>query len=818
MPRLIIDDREIDVEDGVKVIDAAERLGIMIPRFCYHPALGAVGACRVCAVKVLDGPLKGVRMSCMIDAAEGMRVSTTDPEAVDFRMHVIEWLMANHPHDCPVCDEGGHCLLQDMTVSGGHGLRRFPGNKRTHRDQYLGPLIQHEMNRCIQCYRCVRYYREYAGYDDLGVMGVASRVYYGRFEDGTLESPFAGNLIDICPTGVYTDKPSRFKSRRWDCQRAASLCLHCSLGCNIVAGARYREVLRHEGRYNPHVNGYFICDRGRYGFSYAGAHDRPYAGRADGAETASWTDAADAAMTRLARIEKEFGPQAVAVAGSRRCSLNTMARLNRVCRTRSWTGPAFWPDAETAGTATAAASRLEPDLSMSMADVEGADFILIIGADPLNEGPMLAQAVRQAWRKGAGIAVIDPRPVALPCAFDHVAARPEEMDQVLAALLTAVVDKKSVSKDSSALAFYEALAAAASEDVGLSDDLTAALRQSKRPAVICGTGILSDRHVHLAADAACLLKAAGKDAGLFFLLSGPNAFGAALATAKGPSLADILTEIEGGKIKALVLAECDPSAEGVDPALLERALKQLDLLVVLDYLDAQAARAADVFIPLATIYETGGCFVNAEGRIQQARPVFSGGVPISLTGRGGHPPREFSASAPGAGLKAGWQALEAALPESADTKTWDKEDLPGVSNMADLEAIPEHGLRLARPATGERFASRPERPGETDSGFDVILTDLTFGTEPLSGRSQALNQLETPPFAAMRPEDAESLGLKDGERITIQGQDGSVTVHLKTRATMACGVVVMPKHRLLNWQVLSGGGRRIDRADIRKKG
>ncbi|CAB5106661.1 NADH-ubiquinone oxidoreductase chain G (EC [Olavius algarvensis associated proteobacterium Delta 3] len=233
MPTLTIDNRQVTVSPGTKVIDAAEKLGIMIPRFCFHPALGSVGACRVCAVTILEGPIKGVQMSCMLDTMDDMVVSTTHTDAVDFRRDVIEWLMANHPHDCPVCDEGGHCLLQDMTVSGGHGIRKFPGTKRTYTDQYLGPLIQHEMNRCIQCYRCTRFYREITGYEDLGVMGIGARVYFGRFQDGTLESPFAGNLTDLCPTGVFTDKPSRYTGRRWDYERFPSVCLSCSLGCII---------------------------------------------------------------------------------------------------------------------------------------------------------------------------------------------------------------------------------------------------------------------------------------------------------------------------------------------------------------------------------------------------------------------------------------------------------------------------------------------------------------------------------------------------------------------------------------------------------
>ena len=190
MPKLKIDGLEIEVPKGTKVIEAAARLGIIIPRFCYHPGLGSVGACRMCAVKFLEGPVKGVQMSCMVDAQDGMVVSTTDEEAVDFRKHVIEWLMMNHPHDCPVCDEGGHCLLQDMTVSGGHGIRRYLGKKRTYRDQYLGVFVQHEMNRCIHCWRCRRFYQEFAGYRDLGAMQIAYRTYFGTVQGRSLGKPF----------------------------------------------------------------------------------------------------------------------------------------------------------------------------------------------------------------------------------------------------------------------------------------------------------------------------------------------------------------------------------------------------------------------------------------------------------------------------------------------------------------------------------------------------------------------------------------------------------------------------------------------------
>ena len=414
MPKLTIDQRVIEVPQGTKVIDAAERLGIMIPRFCYHAGLGALGACRMCAVKFLEGPVKGIEMSCMTDAHDGMVVSTTDPEAVDFRRYVIEWLMLNHPHDCPVCDEGGHCLLQDETVSGGHGIRRYQGLKRTYQDQYLGEFVQHEMNRCIHCYRCRRFYQEFAGYRDFGAMQIGHRIYFGRFQPGPLESPFAGNIIDLCPTGVLTDKIARYKGRRWDFERAPTLCLHCSLGCNLVGSARYREVVRMEGRYNEAVNGYFICDRGRFGFAYANHPERPRAAKVEGREV-TLAEGVKAAAERLGQVTATYGEGAVAAWGSPRSSFETMKTLRWLCRRQGWEGPHYFLDAALGRKVTSAVARLDRNIVLSMRELEGCDFILVAGADPVNEAPMLALALRQAQRRGAKVAVLDPRPVELPC-------------------------------------------------------------------------------------------------------------------------------------------------------------------------------------------------------------------------------------------------------------------------------------------------------------------------------------------------------------------------------------------------------------------
>ena len=282
MPKLIIDNREVTVPEGTNVLEAARALDIDIPHFCYHEALGAVGSCRLCAMTFLEGPVKGLQMACMVKAQDGMVVSSTDPDAVALREHVIEWAMTNHPHDCPVCDEGGECQLQEMTVAGGHGMRRYRGKKATFTNQDLGPFVQQEMNRCITCYRCVRTYRDYCGGTDYGVFGSRNRVFYGRLRDGMLESPFSGNIIDVCPTGVLTSKPFRFKTRLWDLQEAPSICPHCSLGCATVPGGRYREVQRVRAGVNRTTNGFFICDRGRFGYDHVNHAERPRQARVDG--------------------------------------------------------------------------------------------------------------------------------------------------------------------------------------------------------------------------------------------------------------------------------------------------------------------------------------------------------------------------------------------------------------------------------------------------------------------------------------------------------------------------------------------------------
>ena len=840
MPKLVIDGHAIEVPKGTKVIEAAERLGIVIPRFCYHPALGSVGACRVCAVMFGEGPVKGVQMSCMVEAQDGMVVSTTHGEAVDFRRQVIEWLMMNHPHDCPVCDEGGHCLLQDLTIAGGHGIRRYLGKKRTYRDQYLGAFVQHEMNRCLHCYRCWRYYQEFSGYRDLGAMQNAYRTYFGRFSDGPLESPFSGNLIDICPTGVYTDKPSRFTGRRWDFERSPSVCIHCSLGCNTVSSARYREMVRQEARFNKAVNGYFICDRGRYGFYYTSHPHRPRSAKI-GRQEVLRGEAVQVAVEELSRIHRSGGPGSIRCFGSSRSSLENQAMLEHFCRMQGWAGPAYFEVPSTERKVKKAVSRLDGRIAVSLKEIEKADFVLVVGADPVQEAPMLALAIRQAARSGATVAVMDPRPVFLPLEFAHVPVAPGDIDFYLSTVVKKAVGRSAAETlGEETLRFYDALPAEYPFDSPFKERLAGIeqkLRESHRPVLVCGTDVVRETTPALAADHALLLKAAKGWAGLFYLMPGPNTFGAALLSSAGGSLEEIVAGMEKGTVKALVVVENDPLALYPDQERLKQALGKLDLLLVLDYLPSRIAKQAHVFLPTATLFETRSSFINQEGRIQFVEPLHAGGTPVSQVSAGNHPPRVYGGGFPGGDPEPAWKVLgelSEAMPAEGkkgspqksieDLWQWIAKDHPAFAGWKPYDVPPE-GIRLLPDQSKEPAFSTPPPPvpsrgegreGVNSNSLELLPVDWTFGTEELSGYSRFVQQVEQTPCLMMHGEDAARLSLNDKDRVVVNLEGGTLEVGLSIVKNMASGVIILPRHRQLAWQKLKDLPARVPVERIRK--
>ncbi len=595
MPKLIIDNMALEVPEGTNVLEAARSIGIVIPHFCWHPALGKAGACRVCAVKMLEGPVKGLQMSCMLPVQDGMVVSTTDDEALAMRRAVIEWLMINHPHDCPVCDEGGECQLQDYTIAGGHGIRRYDGKKRTHVNQQLGPYIEHEMNRCIQCYRCVRFYQEYAGGTDFGVTGRAGTVYFGRQQDGALQSPFSGNLVDICPTGVFTDKTARFRARYWDYDMASSVCPHCSLGCNTVPMARYRELLKMTARRNEAVNGWFICDRGRFSNAAVNAPQRPRQALVDG-QAVAMDAALDAVLERLSGFLELHGPDALAIVGSPRMSLEGNLLAARLGELLGAGALCYFDDALHAERAVEAVSLLKADNCASQDDVRRADLVAVMECDLLEQAPMMALAVRQAWRNGARVFIVGGEGL------------PENAGAEL----------------------FKAEAVRLLADVPVAD--------ARRPVVICGT-------CHKDPDA--IRAAAGDRAKLAFILDGPNTFGCALLAREHGAI-PFSEALAGGKLKGIITLEADLPAD-LPP--------EIRMLAAADWRPTALLERAEVFLPVTSWVEMDGTFVNHEGRAQRFRQVMQPGLPIRGLGPELHPPLVHRHDAPGGDMLPSWRIV-----------------------------------------------------------------------------------------------------------------------------------------------------------------
>ncbi len=612
MPKLLIDNISVDVPDGTTILEAARSIGIVIPHFCWHPALGKAGACRVCAVKLLDGPVKGVQMSCMLPAQEGMVVSTTDDEAMAMRRSVIEWLMINHPHDCPVCDEGGECQLQDFTIAGGHGIRRYDGLKRTHVNQYLGEQIEHEMNRCIQCYRCARFYQEYAGGTDFGVMGRAGTVYFGRQQDGQLESPFSGNLVDICPTGVFTDRTARFRARYWDYDMAPSVCPGCSLGCNTVPMARYRELLKMVARRNEVVNDWFICDRGRFSNAAVNVPERPRQALVDG-RPVSLDDAVTTLADRIVGFLALHGPEALAIVGSPRMSHEGNIMAARLWELLGAGSLCYFSGEATAAGTEAALAMLTADTSASQRDVRHADLVVINGCDLLAEAPMMALAVRQAWRKGAKVYVTETPPLPL---------------------------KEGRGEGASLPFIYERIASLAEIP----------LATAQRPVIISGISTASLTAVG---------NAAATTTKLAFILTGPNALGCALLSREHGAI-PLEAALAKDTIRGIISLEADFSNEFP---------KEIQLIGAIDWCPTNLTSQANVFLPAAAWVEQDGTYINHEGRAQRFKQVMLPGVPIKGLTPDLHPPRLHRHDAPGGDVAPAWQIITALMERLGDNTT-----------------------------------------------------------------------------------------------------------------------------------------------------
>lgn len=636
MATIYIDGKSYEVDSQDNLLHVCLSLELDLPYFCWHPALGSVGACRQCAVKQFkdeDDDKGQIVMACMTPAADGTFISIEDQEAKDFRASVIEWLMVNHPHDCPICDEGGECHLQDMTVMTGHTYRRYRFKKRTYHNQYLGPFINHEMNRCIQCYRCVRFYREYAGGRDLDVFGAHDHVYFGRQDDGVLESEFSGNLVEICPTGVFTDKSlKRHYTRKWDLQTAPSVCTQCSLGCNTIPGERYGQLRRIRDRFNYEVNGYFLCDRGRYGYEFVNSDRRLYTTQL---RHQSDEDPMPASTDDTLKGLKEMldNPDRVIGIGSPQASLEANYALCRlVGPDRFYTG--FSAQEQNLVELAQTILRQGPAHVASLRDVEESDAVLILGEDVTNTAPRLALALRQAIRvrpmaslEGLGIPI-----------WNDAAVR-EVVQDAKGPLFLATT--KGTKLDDVATETYRATPADLArlglaiahtldekappvtdlpESPGkLVEKIAGALKGARKPLVVCGTSAGSQELLQAAANVVWALGGDERQAGLFIVMPEANSFGLGLMEAK--PLQAALEAVQKNEANTVIVLENDLSRR-VNPSFLTSLREAARNIVVLDALENDMTKMADVILPAATFAEGDGTLVNNEGRAQRFYQVF----------------------------------------------------------------------------------------------------------------------------------------------------------------------------------------------------
>ena len=634
--KINIDGKTYEVEASQNFLEACLSLGLDLPYFCWHPAMGSVGACRQCAIKTFkdEKDQKGkLVMACLEQVKDGTRISINDEEAKEMRSNVIQWLMTNHPHDCPVCDEGGECHLQDMTVMTGHNYRKFRFNKRTYNNQYLGPFINHEMNRCIQCYRCVRFYRDYADGRDFDSFASHNHVYFGRAKDGILENEFSGNLVEVCPTGVFTDKTlKKHYTRKWDLTTAPSVCTNCSLGCNIIAGERYGTLRRILSRYNHQVNGYFICDRGRFGYEYVNSIKRitkPLWKRKESTESLP---------TSSSEVLKEIGniiskTKGITGIGSPRASVESNFILKKLVGEDNFYNGIQAKESEL-NSLIIDILKNGPAHSCSLHDVEKSDAVLILGEDLTNTAPMMALAVRQSVKQKRHIIAKNLNIPVWHDAAVREASQEERGPLFIAEYYPSKLDDIATDTyyavPSDIAEFGYSIAGFIKQEAGTVENISNEtkdnakkiseyLLNAENPVIISGTGSKSKEVIQAAANIAWTLCKAGKKAGLSFVFQESNSMGVSLLENK--NLNDAINSAKYNQTDSLIILMNDLYSRE-NKKTIDGFMQNFKNIIVLDSYENQTTEKAGIIIPLGTFAESDGTIVNNEGRAQRYYQVF----------------------------------------------------------------------------------------------------------------------------------------------------------------------------------------------------
>jgi NADH-quinone oxidoreductase subunit G len=583
MPKLTIDGREVEVDAGTTILQAADYLGVEIPRFCYHERLAIAGNCRMCLVDVEKSP-KPVA-SCAMPVAEGMVVRTDTPQVKKARQGVMEFLLINHPLDCPICDQGGECDLQDEAMAYGMGHSRYREDKRAVTDKDFGPLVKGTMTRCIHCTRCIRFITDIAGVPELGATGRGEHMEVGTYVERALSSELSGNIIDLCPVGALTSRPYAFTARSWELAKTESIDVLDAVGSAIRVDSRGNQVMRILPRINDDINEEWLGDKSRFACDglLRQRLDRPYLRKNGKLQPVAWSEALAAVAQRLAAVP---GARLAAIAGDLADAESLLALKELFGRLGSPHLDCRQDGAKLDG------PRCSYLFNSTIAGIEAADALLLIGTNPRIEAPVLNARIRKRWLHG-GFAIAS---VGQPAELTYPARNLGETPSVLAAIADG------------------------------SHPFAATLKAAKRPMLIVGQGALARD------DGAALLGLARRIAETTGMLSeGWNGFNVLhqaaarvggldlgfLPAAGGRDTAGILDGAEKGEIELVYLL----GADEIDTGRLGRAF-----VVYQGHHGDAGAHRADVILPGAAYTEKDATYVNTEGRAQHTqRAVFPPG-------------------------------------------------------------------------------------------------------------------------------------------------------------------------------------------------
>ncbi|MFT4035982.1 MAG: NADH-quinone oxidoreductase subunit NuoG [Patulibacter sp.] len=781
-----IDGRDVVAPEGTMLADAAKLGDVEIPVFCYEPKLGApVGACRMCLVEVEGIPK--LQTACSTPVKDGMVVNTTAPKVKAAQESVLEFLLVNHPLDCPVCDKGGECPLQDISYGWGRGLSRVAEPKRHFtKPLELSPLIAIDRERCILCYRCVRFSQEVSEDHQLVFLERGADTYVGTFDSHPYVAPFSGNIIELCPVGALTSRPYRFRARPWDIEGGGTICTYCPGQCNVTHTVRDERVLRTLSRINEEVDDGWLCDKGRFAYQAATADERlrePLVRGEDGQlAPASWEEALD----RAAALLKGAGERTVGLAGGRTLSEEGWL-LQRLLRdqldsphleSRSAPGPSR----------ELLLALHDPALQATVPDVEFAHHVLLLDLEPIEAAPTLDLRLRKGARRlGTELSIASARPSALdPRATHSLRYAPGGQEGFLKALAAALTGGDVATP-----------AAAAGADADAITALAATLQAAGEDRVILyGETLLHGSSPDESARALLRIAEAlklgdGRDgAGLLGVPATANGRGLREAgvlpdagpglrpvTAEGRDLAGLADGLADGSLSALLTLSTDPLADFQGRARWRAALSNANVIALSSFLTEGIATYADVVFPQEAAAEQEGTVTHFDGRVQRARPAIR------------RPD----------GIRAGWWVLAQLAQRLGDRSTLHTagmvfaelvDDVPFLAGLT----LDEIGGRGARWPQRDAAANWPAAQVPLDPQGDAPVVPPANGVlrlarasspwrNPEVAASPALRFLVPVSEARLAPADAQRLKIAEGAQVALRvdGAEISATARLDSR-------------------------------------